>query len=134
VNDVLLIGHILAAVLFVGAVTVAMAMFPHLVTQPGQAPAARVLHRITRVYGVLALIVPGLGFGLALRQDVLDTAWVGASMGLTVVAALLVWRVVTDQAQALITPKDTARRLPITSGLFALTWVAILVLMVVKPG
>lgn len=132
-GDVLLIGHILAAVLFVGAVTVAMTMFPRLAAQPGQAPAARVLHRITRVYGVLALLVPGLGFGLALEDDVLDTPWVGASIVLSVVAGLLLWRIVTDQAQALVTPPGS-RRLPIASGLFALTWVAILVLMVVKPG
>lgn len=131
-GDVLLIGHILAAVLFVGAVTVAMAMFPRLVAQPGQAPAARVLHRITRVYGVMALLVPGLGFGLAIRDDVLDTAWVGASILLSLAAGLLLWRIVTDQAQALISPPAT-RRLPITSGLFALAWVVILVLMVVKP-
>lgn len=131
-GDVLLIGHILAAVLFVGAVTVAMAMFPRLVAQPGQAPAARVLHRITRVYGVMALLVPGLGFGLAIRDDVLDTAWVGASILLSLAAGLLLWRIVTDQAQALISP-PAPRRLPITSGLFALAWVVILVLMVVKP-
>lgn len=131
-GDVLLIGHILAAVLFVGAVTVAMAMFPRLVAQPGQAPAARVLHRITRVYGVMALLVPGLGFGLAIRDDALDTAWVGASILLSLAAGLLLWRIVTDQAQALISPPAT-RRLPITSGLFALAWVVILVLMVVKP-
>lgn len=132
-DDVLLIGHILAAVLFVGAVTVAMAMFPRLVAQPGQAPAARMLHRITRVYGVMALLVPGLGFAIALRQDVLDTAWVGVSILLTVVAALLLWLIVTDQAQALIAP-PAKRRLPIASGLFALAWVVILVLMVVKPS
>ena len=132
-GDVLLIGHILAAVLFVGAVTVAMAMFPRLAAQPGQAPAARVLHRITRVYGVLALLVPGLGLGLALEDDVLDTPWVAVSIVLSVVAGLLLWRIVTDQAQALVTPPGS-RRLPIAGGLFALTWVAILVLMVVKPG
>ena len=132
-GDALLIGHILAAVLFVGAVTVAMAMFPRLVAQPGQAPAARALHRITRVYGVLALIVPALGFWLALDDDVLDTPWVGASILLSLIAGLLLWRIVTDQAQALVTPPGS-RRLPITSGLFALMWVTILVLMVLKPG
>lgn len=131
-GDVLLIGHVLAAMLFVGAMTVAMAMFPRLVAQPGQAPAARVLHRITRVYGVLSLLVPAFGFALALRDDVLDTVWVGASILLTIVAALLVFRIVTDQAQALIAPPGL-RRLPIASGLFALIWVAVLVLMVVKP-
>jgi hypothetical protein len=132
-DDVLLIGHILATVLFVGAVTVAMLLFPRLVAQPGQAPAARVLHRITRIYGVLALLVPGLGFGLALEDDVLDKPWVGASILLSVIAGLLLWRIVTDQAQALVTPPGS-RRLPITSALFALTWIAILVLMVVQPG
>jgi hypothetical protein len=132
-DDVLLIGHILAAVLFVGAVTVAMAIFPRVVAQPGQAPAARMLHRITRVYGVLALLVPGFGFAIALREDLLDTAWVGVSILLTLVAALLLWRIVTDQAQALIAPPG-GRRLPITSGLFALAWIVILVLMVAKPS
>ncbi len=132
-GDVLLIGHILAATIFVGAVTVAMAMFPRLVAQPGQAPAARVLHRITRVYGVLALLVPGLGFALALKDDVLDTAWIGASIVLSFVAGLLLWRIVIDQGQALVTPPGP-RRLPVASGLFALAWVVILVLMVVKPG
>lgn len=132
-DNVLLIGHVLATVLFVGATTVAMAMFPRLVAQPGQAPAARVLHRITRVYGVLSLLVPAFGFALALRDDVLDTPWVGASILLTFVAALLVWRIVTDQSQALIAPPGS-RRLPMVTGLFALTWVVVLVLMVAKPG
>jgi hypothetical protein len=132
-EDVLLIGHILAAILCLGTVTVAMALFPKLAAQPGQAPAARVLHRITRVYGVLALIVPGLGFGLAFRDDLMGEPWVGISMALTLVGAALVWRVVTDQAQALVT-SNPSRRLAITGGLFSLTWVVILILMVVKPG
>jgi hypothetical protein len=132
-EDALLIGHILATVLFVGTVSVAMLMFPRLVAQPGQAPAARVLHRITRIYGVLALLVPGLGFGLALEDDVLDAPWVGTSIVLSLVAGLLLWRIVTDQAQALITPPGS-RRLLVTSALFTLVWIAILVLMVVRPG
>lgn len=132
-EDVLLIGHLVTAVLFVGPVTVATAMFPRLAAQPGQAPAARVLHRITRVYGVLSLLVPAFGFALALRDDLLDTAWVGASILLTLVAAVLLWLIVNDQTQALTTT-SVARRLPITSGLFALVWVVILVLMVTRPG
>jgi hypothetical protein len=132
-DDVLLIGHIVTAVLFIGPVTVATAMFPRLAVQPGQAPAARVLHRITRVYGVLSLLVPAFGFALALRLDVLDTAWVGASILLSLVAAVLLWLIVNDQTEALTTT-SVARRLPVVSGMFALAWVVILVLMVAQPG
>ena len=69
---VLLSVHVLAGILFVGPVAVAASLFPRYAPvaravegADRSVGVARVLHRITRVYGVLALAVPMMGFGAA---------------------------------------------------------------------
>jgi hypothetical protein len=49
---VLLAVHVLAAIVFIGPVTVAASLFPRYARQ-GEVGVARVLHRISRVYAVL---------------------------------------------------------------------------------
>jgi hypothetical protein len=132
-QDVVLIAHIGTAILFIGPATVAAAMFPRRASAADGGPAAGILHRVTRVYGVLSLLVPALGIVLAIDDDVLDTAWVGTSILLSAVAAAVLWLVVRDQSRV-IAGSRVPSRLPMTSGLFALLWVVILVLMVVRPG
>jgi len=133
VEDVLLIAHIATAILFIGPVAVATAMFPRLAATPDNGPATATMHRLTRVYGVLSLLVPALGIILAINDDLLDTAWVGTSILLSLVAAAVLAFVIRDQSHAL-TGTGVPRRLQMTSGLFSLLWLAILVLMVVRPG
>ncbi len=132
-NDALLVGHILFAIVIIGPISVAASFFPKLVGQEGQGPAARILHRITRVYGAGAFLVPVIGIALAIKLKVMDTAWVGISILLSGVAGVLLWFVVADQSRALQRPPGS-KRMPMIAGLFNACWVAILILMVVKPG
>lgn len=111
-------------------------------------PVTRFLHRISRVYSVLGLAVPVLGIALALEMGVLGDVWLVVSIVLTVVAAALLAAVVLPaqhQAMALLDsgPGDPeaverwvagAKRLSMTSGIFALLWAVVVVLMVVRPG
>jgi hypothetical protein len=183
VGKLLLSAHVLAAIVFIGPVTVAVSLFPRYATQalveasrrlvgarpavasneqaPPDAvdghrssaePVTRLLHRISRVYSVLGLAVPVLGLALAIRMHVLGDVWLLASIVLTVVAAVLLAAVVLPpqhRAMALLDggPGDGAgstaaverwvagaRRLSMSSGIFALLWAVVVVLMVVRPG
>lgn len=144
---VLLSVHVLAAIVFVGPVTAATSMFPRhaRAALAGEGPAApvRLLHRISRVYAVLAIAVPVFGLGTAVAMGVLGDAWLIASLVLTAAAAaLLGLQILPAQAEvaaALGGESDTravvaARRLSMTSGVFALLWAVVVVLMIARPG
>lgn len=154
-NALLLSVHVIAAVLFVGPITVSTSLFPRYARQAwpdddalDQATAvARLLHRVTRVYAALAIAVPALGIVLAARMGVLTDLWVVVSLALTVVAAaILVAVVVPSQTKLMATIDGLAdqpsrsnvltdvRRLSMMSGTFALLWVVVTVLMIVRPG
>jgi uncharacterized membrane protein len=105
------------------------------------------LHRITRVYSVAGLTVPVLGVATAVAMGVMAQAWVIASILITMLAAgLLAFAVVPGQRYVItaLTEGDgsglparaaaTARRLSMTTGLFSLLWVAVVVLMIMRPG
>lgn len=90
----LLTVHVLAAILAVGPVAVATSMFPPALRSALAAPddalrtgTLQVLARITRVYSVIALIVPVFGVAMAASLGVLGDGWLIASMILTAVAA-----------------------------------------------
>ena len=85
-GELLLSAHVLAAIVFIGPVTMAVSLFPRYAGQalaeasprlvgarPAAEPVARLLHRINRVYSVLGLAVPVLGLALAIRMNVLGT-------------------------------------------------------------
>jgi hypothetical protein len=158
VSKLLLSAHVLAAIVFIGPVTMAVSLFPRYAAQAlddnrsSAEPVARLLHRISRVYSVLGLAVPVLGLALAIRMRVLGDVWLLASIVLTVIAAVLLAAVVLPaqhRAMALLDgePGDGtasvsaverwvsgARRLSMSSGIFALLWAVVVVLMVVRPG
>lgn len=144
---ILLSAHVLAGVLFVGPVAVAVSLFPRYapiaegadVRQRGDRsePVARTLHRITRVYGLLALVVPVFGLTLAIVQGRMGEIWITVAMVLTAVAgALLALQIAPHQRDALTTPDDGAqlRRLGVLAGIFNLLWAVVVVLMIVRPG
>lgn len=168
-GKLLLSIHVLAAIVFIGPVTVAVSLFPRYARlaladatggpdgDPRAEPVVRLLHRISRVYAVLGLSVPVLGIALAARLGVLGDAWVVVSIVLTIAAAVLLAAVVLpaqlgavvllDRIPARTAPGDgddaggaaarwTARagRLAMSSGVFALLWAVVVVLMVVRPG
>jgi uncharacterized membrane protein len=96
----LLSVHVLAAIVFIGPVTVAVSLFPRYARQALAHPAGpavpivHVLHRISRVYAVLALAVPVFGVATAVRLDALTDAWVLISVALTLAAAAILGTVV----------------------------------------
>jgi hypothetical protein len=142
----LLSVHVVAGILFVGPVTVATSLFPRYAPTYGAAvgtsalrsgDTARLLHRITRTYGAMALIVPVVGLVLATVQGRTTEVWIIVAMALTAVAgALLALRIAPGQADALASPDDGSllRRLGMLSGVFNLLWVVVVVLMIVRPG
>ncbi|MGY1672728.1 hypothetical protein [Geodermatophilus sp. SYSU D00710] len=161
---VLLSVHVVVAVVFVGAVTIAVSLFPRYARQalegrdPAAVPALRLLHRVTRVYAVLSLAVPVFGIATASSLGVLADAWVLVSMALTLLAAgVLVSVVLPGQQEVLAAAGEgtdggeggpgvgtvtgtltgstaRVRRLAMASGTFNLVWVVVVVLMVVRPG
>ncbi|MBV6756283.1 hypothetical protein [Rhodococcus opacus] len=146
-ESLLLSLHVVAGILFVGPVAVATSLFsrytPVTATVDGaqrverSIDTARVLHRITHTYGVLAFAVPVVGLVLASVQGRASEVWVVVAMVLTALAGgLLALQIAPLQQQALTAPDDGAqlRRLRIVTGLFNLLWVLVVVLMIVRPG
>ncbi|AZG47222.1 hypothetical protein [Gordonia insulae] len=142
----LLSVHVLAGILFVGPVAVTTSLFPRyapVTASPDDERVerslgtARVLHRVTRVYGVLALTVPVVGLLLALVQGRTTEIWVVVAMVLTAIAgALLALQIAPRQHEALDSPGDGSqlRRLAMLTGIFNLLWAVVVVLMIVRPG
>jgi hypothetical protein len=139
--------HVVAGILFVGPVAVAVSLFPRFapVTEgaperrPGErsARAAALLHRLCRVYGTIAIVVPLVGIALALVQQRMGEIWITIAMVLTAVAgALLALQIVPRQRDALRAPDAGARlrRLGVLAGVFNLLWLVVVVLMIVRPG
>ncbi|SDE60572.1 hypothetical protein [Auraticoccus monumenti] len=144
-EKLLLAAHVLAGILFVGPVAVTASLFPRYAPlaagsgDPGlrDAGVAAVLHRVTRSYGVIALVVPLIGLLLAGVQGRVGEIWITVAMVLTAVAGgLLALRIAPTQREALDSPDDGSRlrTLGAMTGVFNLLWAAVVVLMVVRPG
>ena len=124
--------HVLAAIVAIGPVTVAASMFPAFARR-GDETALRVLHRICRVYAAIGVAVPVFGFATAGVMGVTGDPWVVVSIGLTAAAAFVLALVILPGQQRVL---DGVRvtRLAMYTGLFNLLWVAVTVLMIVRPG
>lgn len=139
-RTILLSLHVGTAILFLGPVTVAASMFPRYAAE-GNLPVARALNRVTRIYGILSILVAVFGIILAARIDVFDQPWVSWSLGLFILAAVIQVGLVErgqDRFLKAIEAERAGRQgltlLRVASGLFTLIWVVILVLMIGKPG
>jgi hypothetical protein len=136
---VLLAVHVLAAIVFIGPVTVAASLFPRYARQ-GEVGVARMLHRISRAYAVLGVAVPVFGIATAVQMSVLSDAWLLVSLALTLVAALvLAVEVLPGQTRVMAALAGDAApvvpsRLAMSTGVFALLWAVVVVLMIVRPG
>ncbi|MEU6555198.1 DUF2269 family protein [Streptomyces sp. NPDC046915] len=152
----LLSVHVLAAILLIGPVTIAASMFPRYARQaladgPEQQSAegsVRMLHRICRVYAVAGISVPVFGVGTAEVMGVMGSTWLIASMALTAVACVLLGIAVLGTQDVVVTQLDMPEhastaaesllarlpRLSMITGLFALAWLIVVVLMIVRPG
>ncbi|MFI5707604.1 DUF2269 family protein [Kribbella sp. NPDC051620] len=149
-NKFLLSVHVLAAIIFIGPVTVAASMFPpiarrELAADQPQTAVLGVLHRISTVYAIGGIAVPVFGIAVGAGLGVLGEVWLVISMVLTAVAAgVLVVAVLPVQAEviaaagqdqetrAALLPR--ARKLSMTTGIFGLLWATVTVLMIVRPG
>lgn len=139
-RNIVLVAHIVAAIVFLGPVTVATSLFPRYV-RLGEWPVAQALHRIARGYGLATLAVPAFGLFLAARLEYLGLLWVNLSLGLFIGAfLLLVGLIVPRQARILAArPASEPARADIavlraSSGSFGMIWLVILYLMVAKPS
>ncbi|MER5539102.1 hypothetical protein [Streptomyces mirabilis] len=148
--------HVLAAILLIGPVTIAASLFPRFARQaladgPEKQSAqgsVRLLHRICRVYAVVGISVPAFGIGTAEVMGVMGSAWLIAPMALTVVAAVLLGLAVLGTQDDVVTQLDEPDQTPtaaealiarlphlsMITGLFALAWLIVVVLMIVRPG
>ncbi|MEU8658652.1 hypothetical protein [Actinoplanes philippinensis] len=132
-TKLLLSLHVLAAIVAIGPVTVAASMFPAVARRDGTGERLRLLHRICRVYGVVGVAVPVFGLATASGLGVLGDAWLLTSIGLTLVAALILGLlIIPGQERALVDGK--ADRLGMLTGIFNLLWATVTVLMIVRPG
>ncbi len=140
-RNLLLFLHVVGAVLLIGPATLASSTFPRHAAA-GDASAARAAHRTTRVYGVASVFVAVVGVVLALRISGFGEIWIDSALTLFVVGVLLLL-VGNLPAQRLAlaaigagesVEAGTLMRLRATAGLYAVTWVVIVWLMVAKPG
>jgi hypothetical protein len=144
VSKFLLSVHVLAAILAVGPVAVAASMFPAAARRAaggGDVTTVTVLHRICRVYALVAVAVPVFGLGVAGTMHVMGDPWLIVSIGLTAVAAAVLAFVVLPGQRRLLggpaqqeTLRGQAARLGMTTGVFNLLWAAVTVLMILRPG
>jgi hypothetical protein len=131
-NAALLSIHVLAAIVLIGPITAAASVFPRY-ARAGDQRVLVALHRISRGYAIPALAVPVFGIATASRLGVLGDAWVLVSMALTVLAGVLLVTAVLPGQRSVLAGR-AARALPMATGLFALTWAVVVVLMIVRPG
>ncbi|WP_053690788.1 hypothetical protein [Streptomyces sp. WM6372] len=153
-TKLLLAVHVLAAIITIGPVTVAASMFPPAVRRALAAPGdpsglatVRTLHRICRVYAVIAVTVPVFGLATANGLHVLGSAWLITSIVLTALAAAVLGALILPRQgsalAALDGPSETleptavqrvAGQLGMFTGVFNLLWATVTVLMIIRPG
>jgi hypothetical protein len=129
-SPILLSAHVILAILAIGPIAVAASIFPRYATIP---PVAAVLHRICVTYAAVGLAVPLLGVATAMAMGVLTDTWVLVSIGLTVGAAGILVAAILP-AQRAVLDGASAGRLAMATGIFNLLWVAVTILMIVRPG
>lgn len=140
-----LVLHLLTAVFVVGPLAVAAVTAPR-AARAGSVEALQASLRTTRGYALASLVVVVLGSAMVGLGSVgaawsFGQAWVSASYALWLVAVALTLAVVVPAQEAALAAlaqagsvDAPARRMAIGGGLAMLAWVAIVVLMVYKPG
>lgn len=140
-RNVLLFFHVVAAVLLIGPTTLGSSSFARHVRQHDLA-AARAAYRTTRNYGRLSIVVPVLGLVLAQHLDVFGEQWVDQAVTLFVVGGIVLVAAHLPAARRALVSLEAGEqvdrklvgRLQGSAGVYALTWVIIVFLMVAKPG
>lgn len=148
-EGLLLSVHVLAGIVFVGGSAVAASLFPRYAPVAATVPAgaapegerneavAVLLHRITRVYGLLGIVVPIVGIVLAVVQGRMAEVWINIAMLLTAAAGLLLALVIYPRQKAALAEPDGGARLrslAMFAGIYNVLWAIVVVLMIVRPG
>ncbi|MGW5865087.1 hypothetical protein ACWFRJ_23260 [Streptomyces sp. NPDC055239] len=156
--------HVLAAIIAIGPVTVASSMFPATLRKaqadpqdPAAVASLRLLQRICSVYAFVGVAVPVTGFATASSLNVLTSAWLIASIILTMAAAVVLIILVlprqeaalaavtgeggdgaggqlADGAGTVVLDGRASVQLAMYTGVFNLLWAAVTVLMIIRPG
>jgi hypothetical protein len=140
-RNLLLFGHVVGAVLMIGPTTMASSSFARH-ARGGDLGAAVAAHRTARAYGMLSVIVPVFGLLLAQHLEVFGAQWVDQAITLFVVGAVILFAMhLPAERRALGLLRDGTEvdrqllgRLQASAGLYAMSWVVIVFLMVAKPG
>ena len=152
--NLLLITHVLAAVIFLGPVTVATSLFPKSAFSAHQGdPEARgiakVLARISQTSGILSLLVPVAGVALMVVGKYFSNGLLHAAILLSVIAWAILFALILPRQRKMLsalglssdgepveaTPMDkeqwlkTKKQLSMFSGIFSLIWVITAVTM-----
>ncbi|WCN79509.1 hypothetical protein [Micromonospora sp. LH3U1] len=114
---------------------------------PRRAVAVHILHRITRVYTVIGVLVPVFGLAKGASIGVLGDTWLIVSMILTAAAVAMPIAFILPAQKRVVraldtgandagvsVPDGTARRLGMLTGVFNLLWAIVVVLMIYRPG
>ena len=126
---ILLSAHVIVAILAIGPIAVSASMFPR---YAATAPVAGILHRICVTSAAVGVAVPILGIATAAAMGVRTDAWVLVSIALTALAAVILVASILP-AQRAVLAGEAAARLAMTTGIFNLLWVAVTILMIVRP-
>ena len=159
-TTLLIVLHVLAAVLFIGPVTVAVSTFQTqaVKAQAGDARAAgaaTVLHKLTSLYGILAALVPLLGVAIMMTDS---AYWSDGRFHIAITLAVIAWiilllLIIPRQKKmmgslGLLDPADhdpendvlegakfakAKSQLSMFGGIFSLLWVLMLILMYWSP-
>jgi hypothetical protein len=140
-RNVLLFFHVVGAIILIGPATMASSSFARHV-RGRDLGAATAAHRTARAYGMGSSAVPMFGLVLAQHLDVFGQQWVDQAITLFVLGAVVLFAVhLPAQRRALSVMRDgedveqrLLGRLQASAGLYAMSWVVIVFLMVAKPG
>jgi uncharacterized membrane protein len=142
---VVLVLHLLTVVFLVGPLAVTAVTSPRH-ARAGRLDALRDSMRTTRLYAIGTVLTVLLGsamIGLGETGDAwtMGQLWVSASYALWILALVLTLGLVVPGQRAAVSALEAggeadgaATRIAVGGGLAVLAWVAIIVLMVVKPG
>lgn len=140
-RNVLLFFHVVGAILLIGPATMASSSFARH-ARGGDLGAAMAAHRTARAYGMASVVVPALGLLLAQHLDVFGEQWVDQAITLFALGGVVLFGVhLPAERRALSTLRGgdeveprVLGRLQASAGLYAMSWVVIVFLMVAKPG
>jgi hypothetical protein len=139
IRNLLLIAHIGAAIISIGALSSAISRFPRIARldneEVSNAASAEELFRHINIYAPTTLAVPAIGIVLANYEGVFSEAWVITALATAAAGVLCLFAAVIPTYRRLLrdpTP-TTPRSAHLYAGLYNLSWATTLALMVVKP-